>query len=555
MVARSHTGLPAMRNTLLPLVVACGLVFLGAEVWAWQTNISGTAGGGVVNAAAVDGAGNVVAAGSTNNTGTGDDFTVVKLDRASGAELWRQTLPVAGPGQGDDTAYTVAVDGDGNVVAAGSIFRAGSGDGFTVVKLDGASGAELWRIVLGNECCSSAEAVAVDGAGNVVAAGVIVRPAGGYNFAVIEGDGASGTQWWRRDIDSGGSDHANAVTVDEARNVAAAGQLKGTQFAVIKLDGASGTELWRQGSDSLLGEANAVAVDGAGNVAVVGYTSNPGTGTDFTVIKLDGSSGTEWWRQIIDGAGGANGSNDVANAVAICATGNVAVAGKIMTANAPGTHPAWVVMDFDGASGTERWRKVAGDIDDALNSANAIVVDMAGNVVAAGSINSMGTHYFAITKYDGASGTELWQHHIRLGIAHEIVVDGAGDVIAAGIVGSAGTVVKLRGADGGDFMPPDTEPPTVTITSPANLAIVSGTVTVSADASDNVGVAGVQFQLDGAPLGPEDTEGPYAVNWDTATTGIGQHTLTAVARDAAGNRATTAPVTVTVVNLPALPGL
>ncbi|HEY2940895.1 MAG TPA: Ig-like domain-containing protein, partial [Vicinamibacteria bacterium] len=88
--------------------------------------------------------------------------------------------------------------------------------------------------------------------------------------------------------------------------------------------------------------------------------------------------------------------------------------------------------------------------------------------------------------------------------------------------------------------------PTVSITSPSAGATVSGTITVSASASDNVGVAGVQFQLDGANLGAEDTTAPYSVTWNTATASIGAHTLRAVARDAAGNTATSASVSVTV---------
>ena len=42
-------------------------------------------------------------------------------------------------------------------------------------------------------------------------------------------------------------------------------------------------------------------------------------------------------------------------------------------------------------------------------------------------------------------------------------------------------------------------------------------MTVSANASDNVGVAGVQFYLDGALLGTEDTTAPYSVSWNTTT--------------------------------------
>ena len=94
----------------------------------------------------------------------------------------------------------------------------------------------------------------------------------------------------------------------------------------------------------------------------------------------------------------------------------------------------------------------------------------------------------------------------------------------------------------------DTTPPTVSMTAPANGATVSGTVTVSADASDNVGVAGVQFELDGAALGAEDTTAPYSVSWDSTKTANGTHSLTAIARDAAGNHTTATPVTVTVSN-------
>src|SRR5207237_5545325 len=97
--------------------------------------------------------------------------------------------------------------------------------------------------------------------------------------------------------------------------------------------------------------------------------------------------------------------------------------------------------------------------------------------------------------------------------------------------------------------PPDATAPTVSITAPADGTTVSGTsVSVSAAASDNVGVAGVQFKLDGANLGAEKTSAPYSVSWDTTTVSNGTHTLTAVARDAAGNSGTSAPVTVNVSN-------
>jgi hypothetical protein len=94
----------------------------------------------------------------------------------------------------------------------------------------------------------------------------------------------------------------------------------------------------------------------------------------------------------------------------------------------------------------------------------------------------------------------------------------------------------------------DTTPPSVNITVPANGSTVSATVTVTATASDNVGVAGVRFTLDGANLGAEDTSAPYSVTWNTTTAANGSHNLGAVARDAAGNSTGSAVVTVTVNN-------
>jgi hypothetical protein len=71
-------------------------------------------------------------------------------------------------------------------------------------------------------------------------------------------------------------------------------------------------------------------------------------------------------------------------------------------------------------------------------------------------------------------------------------------------------------------------------------------VTIAATASAGIGIAGVQFLLDGVSLGAEDTAAPYQLTWPTVSVPSGQYLLTAVARDAAGHTATAAPVVVTV---------
>ena len=104
----------------------------------------------------------------------------------------------------------------------------------------------------------------------------------------------------------------------------------------------------------------------------------------------------------------------------------------------------------------------------------------------------------------------------------------------------------MNTAVGGGTPPPsDTTPPTVAINAPVAGASVFGLVSVSANASDNVGVVGVQFFVDGQLLGAETLNSPFSVVWDTVGSS-GNHVLTAVARDASNNTATITPVSVTV---------
>ena len=96
----------------------------------------------------------------------------------------------------------------------------------------------------------------------------------------------------------------------------------------------------------------------------------------------------------------------------------------------------------------------------------------------------------------------------------------------------------------------------VSVTAPVGGAVVSGSsvsVSASASASDDVGVSGVRFFVDGVAIGAEDLSAPYAVSWNTTSVGDGARTLSAVARDAAGNTRTSAEVTVTVDNAPVPP--
>jgi subtilisin family serine protease len=102
---------------------------------------------------------------------------------------------------------------------------------------------------------------------------------------------------------------------------------------------------------------------------------------------------------------------------------------------------------------------------------------------------------------------------------------------------NAANAISRAGTCGGTPPPPDIILPAVTLTAPAEGSTVSGIVMLTATASDNVGVARVEFKVDGV-LKCTDTASPYSCSWDTTAAVLGNRTVSATAFDAAGNLAT-----------------
>jgi hypothetical protein len=92
---------------------------------------------------------------------------------------------------------------------------------------------------------------------------------------------------------------------------------------------------------------------------------------------------------------------------------------------------------------------------------------------------------------------------------------------------------------------PDSTPPVVTLTSPANGTKLSGAmVTVSANATDNVGVKSMTLYIDNSVVATTNL-GSISYKWQTKKVASGPHTIYAKASDAAGNVATSTTITVT----------
>lgn len=100
----------------------------------------------------------------------------------------------------------------------------------------------------------------------------------------------------------------------------------------------------------------------------------------------------------------------------------------------------------------------------------------------------------------------------------------------------AGAQIDIGAFEAGATAPGgDVTPPAARITAPADGSTVTQVTTVTATASDDVGVASVEILLDGAPIGPPDTQAPYTASMDPAAHPNGFYTLTARARDTSGN--------------------
>lgn len=405
----------------------------------------------------VDGAGNVLAVGRAVGT-SNDDAVTAKLSGADGSLQWRHTL--GGSAAGSDLLRSVATDSLDGVIAGGQLVNLTTRGDLLVLKYDTA-GAQAWRIELDGGAAGEDDALAVtvDADGAAVVAGQLT-PMGASNtrFAVLKLAGLDGATLWRTDL-PGESGSARAVVVD-GDDVIAAGDAD-RHIVVAKLAGASGMQSWRTdaaGSTSANDIGRAVAV-GSGRVVVAGRTVTAAGGPDFAVIALDAATGTEAWRAVIDGTTTGGADTDDAFGVGIDASGDVIAAGRLGNTATDGDA---LVVKLAGASGVELWRRTVNGSNGTDDVAQAMVLNAGGDVFVVGTIrNSVTRADVLLARFAGDTGREIWQRTVNgsengndAGFAAARTA--GGDLVGAARVRSgsatgAFVVVKLTGANGGDF--------------------------------------------------------------------------------------------------------
>jgi thermitase len=144
----------------------------------------------------------------------------------------------------------------------------------------------------------------------------------------------------------------------------------------------------------------------------------------------------------------------------------------------------------------------------------------------------------AAPSLDGAQIEQaLFSSAVPLGAAGRDPYFGYGRVDAAAGVKAALAKVSVA----------DTQAPTAAITTPAASSSVSGTVVVTVNATDNIGVDRVELKANGTVVGV-DSASPFSFSWNSAGAPNGMSTLVATAFDKAGNATASNPVSVNVAN-------
>jgi uncharacterized delta-60 repeat protein len=301
----------------------------GNELWRMTYNGPGTFPDEAL-AITTDAVGNIYVTGRSGHTGIHFDWDYATIKySSSGVQQW--VARYNGAGNDWDQANSVVVDDGGNVYVTGtqSIDVGTAFHDYATIKYN-SSGVQQWVAGfngLGNNW-DEATVVGLDGEGNVYVTGYSSGSGTVYDFVTIKYD-PSGTQQWLRLYNTPGfsPDVAYEMVISEAGDVYISGA-SSLNFGTIKYNSA-GVQQWVATYDENgnFDAARDLAVDDAGNVYVTGVSARGilENTNDYATVKYD-PSGVEQWVQRYNGA--ANGW-DEANAIALDAAGNVYVTGSV----------------------------------------------------------------------------------------------------------------------------------------------------------------------------------------------------------------------------------
>lgn len=416
-------------RALLSSIALSFLLLHPAPASAWETRIGDLVHGAGASRVAFDPAGNVVAGGYTHGSSDVAIATVAKLG-LDGAVLWKTDVDPLG-----SLVASLFVDAAGDVLVqgyAGGIDEDTFGHP-TVVKLDGATGAELWRHEGLDEDHAS---FAVDAAGNAILSleRYVVGPMLDETRTLCRKlSGADGTQLWEN------PDCGHVGAVDAAGNVFTTAVDFTTATATIrKISGADGHRIWDSppGVTAIFRNGPLMSVDDGGNVICA---------RSREVAKLAGTDGGLLWRRTIPKLDGFIGSlMDITTD-----HNDVVIAGA--STYVPNNGNRLFVAKLSAAQGNQKWRKLVDaknrDYRTAIDVARAVAVDGDGNVVLVGELGGFGPGRVVVMKLS-RGGRVLWTRY------PESVAGGYGRAVAVGpgaTIAVGGSLAAPEGVESGGF--------------------------------------------------------------------------------------------------------
>jgi len=374
----------------------------GVMQWASRYNVSGNSSDYSVSIA-VDGSGNVYVTGRSflNPQGTNSDYATVKYN-SSGVLQWSATYN--GPGNSYDGAYSIAIDGEGNVYITGDSYGEQHVTDYATIKYNSA-GIQQWvaRYNGPGNSYDAANSIKVDILGNVYVTGHSVGIETSYDYLTVKYNSSGVMQWASRyNGPANSGDFAISITLDDSGNVYVTGNENNGQdkdYATLKYNSA-GVEKWvarYNGPANSSDYAISIAADNSGNVFVTGQSYGIGTHVDYATIKYN-SAGAEQW---VNRYNGTANYADNAVAIALDHSGNIYVTGNSYDTV---TSSDYTTIKYN-ADGTQQWVTKYNGTANSDDVAMTIAVDISGNVYVTGvSYDSLTGLDFATIKYSQSTG-------------------------------------------------------------------------------------------------------------------------------------------------------
>lgn len=366
---------------------------------AWVRVYVGLAdGGNFATAIRVDGSGNVYETGRSSGTFTNEDYATIKYF-PNGDTAWVRRYN--GPGNGEDWATAIAVDGPGNVHVTGFSWGSGTHVDYATIKYF-PNGDTAWvRRYDGPESrYDYANATALDDLGNVYVTGRSYDSASNHDYVTVRYNSNGDAAWVKRYNGPGNSsDEASAIAIDNADNIYVTGTSYSgsetfTDDATIKYY-QNGDTAWlrryngpRNGADV----ASAMALDSTGNVYVAGKSSDSSiTNWDFTIIKYYPNGDTAWVR----GYNGPGNDEDRATAIVVDGSGNAYATGASVGS---GTSADYATIKYF-PNGDIAWLRRYNGLGNYTDVPTAITVDYSANVYVTGCSYGDGSLDWCTIKY------------------------------------------------------------------------------------------------------------------------------------------------------------